>query len=63
MYYKKKKNNNTVKMSMRVCTGMWETLLVGSIPVTVSSPLDTLLRRLPVLIVDDWDEVTQQAYL
>ena len=45
------------------CTGVWETLLVGSIPVTVSSPMDTLLRRLPVLIVDDWDEITQQAYL
>ena len=38
--------------------GMWEALLVGAIPVTASSPMDSLLRRLPVLIVDDWDEIT-----
>ena len=45
---------------------VWEALLVGSIPVTASSPMDALLRRLPVVIVDDWDEITlpllEQAY-
>lgn len=37
---------------------VWEALLVGSIPVTASSPMDSLLRRLPVVIVNDWDEIT-----
>ena len=37
---------------------VWEALLVGSVPVTASSPMDSLLRRLPTLIVDDWDEIT-----
>jgi len=45
---------------------LWETLLAGSIPVTAASPMDSLLRRLPVLIVDDWEDITlqllQQSY-
>lgn len=36
----------------------WEALLLHSIPVVASSPLDPLLSTLPVLIVDDWDDIT-----
>ena len=36
----------------------WEALLLGSIPVVLRSPLDELFTQLPVVIVDDWSEVT-----
>lgn len=36
----------------------WEALLVGSIPVIKSSPLDPLYRDLPVIIVKSWDDIT-----
>ena len=40
------------------CHRSWEALLLGSIPVVLRSPLDELFARLPVVIVDDWSEVT-----
>jgi hypothetical protein len=40
------------------CHRTWEALLLGSIPVVLRSPLDELFTRLPVVIVDDWSEVT-----
>jgi hypothetical protein len=40
------------------CHRTWEALLLGSIPVVLRSPLDELFARLPVVIVDDWSEVT-----
>ena len=38
----------------------WEALLMGSIPIVQSGPLDSLYSDLPVLIVDSWEEVTTQ---
>ena len=40
------------------CHRTWESLLLGSIPVVLRSPLEELFARLPVVIVDDWSEVT-----
>ena len=40
------------------CHRTWEALLLGSIPVVLRSPLDELFTELPVVIVDDWSEVT-----
>ena len=40
------------------CHRTWEAFRLGSIPVVLRSPLDELLGRLPVVIVDDWEEVT-----
>jgi len=42
------------------CYRTWEALLVGSIPVVKRSQLDPLYEELPVVIVDSWDEVTQE---
>ena len=38
----------------------WEAMLVGSIPVVRTSQLDSLYSDLPVLIINDWDEVTEE---
>jgi hypothetical protein len=40
------------------CHRTWEALLLGSIPVVRRSPLEALFARLPVVVVDDWSEVT-----
>jgi hypothetical protein len=42
------------------CCRVWESLLVGTIPILKSSPLDPLYQDLPVLIVNDWTEVTEE---
>ncbi len=39
---------------------LWETLYLGSYPVTKTSPLDPLLEGLPVVIVDDWNQVNEE---
>ncbi len=44
------------------CHRTWETLLVGSIPVVKTSTLDPLYEDLPVIIVNEWEDVTP-AYL
>lgn len=48
------------------CLRTWEALLVGSIPVVRSSTLNALYQDLPIVIVQDWHEVThdllEQAY-
>ncbi len=41
----------------------WEALLLGSIPIVISSQLNKLYEDLPVVIVDDWSEVTQEFLL
>lgn len=38
---------------------LWESLYLGSIPIVKSSPLDPLYADLPVLIVKEWEEVTE----
>lgn len=45
------------------CYRHWEALISGSIPVIESSPLDTLFEGLPVLIVHDFSEVTEEFLL
>lgn len=39
---------------------VWESLMLGSIPILKSNALDPLYEDLPVLIVKDWDEVTEE---
>lgn len=38
----------------------WEALFCGAIPVVRTSWLDPLYEGLPVLIIDDWDEVNEE---
>jgi hypothetical protein len=38
----------------------WEALMVGTIPIVLTSPLDSLFRGLPVLIVDDYKVLTEE---
>ncbi|MFO1131477.1 MAG: hypothetical protein U1E16_05685 [Hyphomicrobiales bacterium] len=42
------------------CFRTWEALALGTVPIVRRSPLDRLYRahRLPVAIVEDWEEVT-----
>jgi hypothetical protein len=40
------------------CYRTWEALLMGSIPVVESSGMDSLYASLPVLIVNDWAELS-----
>lgn len=40
------------------CHRTWEALLVGSIPVVMHSTLDPLFDELPVILVDQWDDIT-----
>ncbi len=41
------------------CYRHWESLLMGAIPIIQSSTLDPLFKDLPVLIIDDWYQVTE----
>lgn len=41
------------------CHRTWESLYMGSIPIVKSSSSDPLFDDLPVLIVSDWNEITQ----
>jgi hypothetical protein len=41
------------------CHRTWEAIILGCIPIVKTSPLDTMFEGLPVLIVKDWSEVTQ----
>lgn len=40
------------------CHRSWEALVLGSIPIVQRSPLDPLYEGLPVVILDDWREIT-----
>ena len=42
------------------CHRTWEALCLGCIPIVRTSSLDVLYDELPVLIVNDWTEVTQE---
>lgn len=39
---------------------VYECILFGVIPIVISSPLDSLYSRLPVLIVHNWNQVTEE---
>ncbi len=38
----------------------WEALMVGTIPIVKTSHLDELYAKLPVLIIEDWEQVTEE---
>jgi hypothetical protein len=42
------------------CHRTWEALCLGCIPIVKTSPLDKLYEELPVLILKDWSELTQE---
>jgi hypothetical protein len=42
------------------CHRTWEALCLGCIPIVRTSPLDRLFEGLPVYIVQDWSEVTEE---
>ena len=37
----------------------WESLLVGTIPIMLTSPLDNMFNDLPVIIVEDYNTITE----
>jgi hypothetical protein len=42
------------------CHRTWEALILGCIVIVKKSELDSLYENLPVLIVNDWSEITQE---
>jgi hypothetical protein len=42
------------------CFRTWEALYMGAIPIVKTSALDPLYEGLPVLIVNDWTEITEE---
>lgn len=44
------------------CHRTWESLLVGSLPIVTKSTLDQLYEDLPVIIVDKWEDVTEEFF-
>lgn len=42
------------------CYRTWEALLMGSIPVVKTSSLDPLYEDLPVVIVQEWEHITEE---
>ena len=42
------------------CHRHWESILLGSIPIVLRSPVTRLLDELPCLQIDDWGEVTEE---
>ncbi len=39
---------------------LWEALLMGCIPIVETSQLDPLYQKFPIVIVKNWDEVTEE---
>jgi len=42
------------------CHRTWEALILGCIPIVKTSPIDKLFDELPVLIVQDWADITPE---
>lgn len=42
------------------CHRTWEALLVGTIPIVTRSAICKMFEDLPVLIIDSWDQVTEE---
>lgn len=42
------------------CVRVWESVLLGTIPIVKTSPLDSLYEDLPILIVNDWTEINEE---
>jgi hypothetical protein len=45
------------------CHRTWEALLLGCIPIVKRNGIASLYSSLPILIVDDWSEVTRERML
>ena len=43
------------------CHRTWEAIYLGVVPVLISSPLNRLFTSLPVMIVNQWEEVTMAS--
>jgi hypothetical protein len=41
------------------CHRTWEAIILGCIPIVKKSGLDPMYEGLPVLIVNDWSDITQ----
>lgn len=41
------------------CHRTWEALVVGLIPIVLSSTIDNLFKDLPVIIINSWNEITE----
>jgi len=42
------------------CHRLWEALILGCIPIVKTSPIDKLYDELPVLIVNEWSDITMK---
>jgi hypothetical protein len=42
---------------------LWEALILGCIPIIISSGLDSLVEDLPVLIIKDWSDITDKLLM
>lgn len=42
------------------CYRTWEALLVGCIPIVRSSQLNELYKDLPILVIDSWNEISEE---
>ncbi len=42
------------------CYRVWESCLVGTIPIVKHSHMDSMYEGLPILFIDDWKEVTEE---
>jgi hypothetical protein len=42
------------------CHRLWEALILGCIPIVKTSPIDKLYHELPVLIVNEWSDITMK---
>ena len=42
------------------CHRTWEALYLGAIPVITHSKIDPVFKNLPVLIIDNWNQITQE---
>lgn len=45
----------------RDCHRTWEALMLRTIPIVMTSPLDPVYAGFPVVIVEDWREITPEA--
>ncbi len=41
------------------CWRTWETLLLGAFPIVRHSPLDSLFAKFPIVIVENWADITE----
>ena len=45
------------------CHRTWEALVLGCIPIVKTSGIDNLYEDLPVLIVQDWNDITEKLLM